>query len=153
MKQIIITILSVALALSLNAQNLEKTNGLYYKQGMLYSGLHTDYYPSGTVSMKFNVLNGQPHGVTELYFETGAQKEHREYNLGKKNGTWITWDTSGVKIAEAGYTDDVKDGPWFIWSSKGTMLYEMHYKEGVKTGVWRQWDDDGNLISEKDFTP
>lgn len=153
MKQIIILIFSLSFAVSAFAQNLEKTNGLYYKQGMLYSGLHTEYFPSGTVSMKFNVLNGQPHGVTEIFYESGQQKEHREYNQGMKTGTWITWDENGVKIAEAGYADDVKEGPWYVWNSKGVMLYEMHYTAGVKSSVWRQWNDEGTLIMEKEFTP
>jgi antitoxin component YwqK of YwqJK toxin-antitoxin module len=151
MKKITLLIIALITVTSLQAQDLEKTNGLYYKKGMLYSGLHTEYYPTGQILMELNVLNGQEHGAAQFYHENGKLKEYREYNQGKKTGTWVTYDDDGNKIAEAGYVDGIKHGPWFIWNSDGKLLYEMNYTAGRKTGTWKQWDDAGTLIMEKTF--
>ena len=151
MKRLFLLTTILLLGVSTFAQNLEYKDGRYYKKGMLYTGMHTEHHENGAVSVELNISNGLEHGSVQYYYPTGIKKEYREYNEGKKNGLWITWNEEGVKIAEASYKSDIKDGPWNIWNSSGVKLYEMNYSNGAKSGIWRQWDENGTLVMERNY--
>jgi antitoxin component YwqK of YwqJK toxin-antitoxin module len=151
MKKVLVSIIIILFSITAFTQEFKYENGLYYKKGMLYTGTHTEYHGNGKLSIELNVRNGLEHGNVDFYFETGAKKEHREFNDGKKTGIWVIWDENGAKVAEASYKDDLKDGDWYVWNNQGIMLYEMHYTIGKKTGMWRQWDETGKLIMEREY--
>lgn len=151
MKKYLFILLLLSGAFTTVAQKLELINGLYYKQGMLYTGTYTEHYNNGNLLIKQNISNGLEHGEVELFFESGAKQEYREFNQGKKTGEWYIWDISGVKIAQASYKDNLKDGTWYLWNSNGVKIYEMHYSMGVKTGEWTQWDDNGNVVMQRSY--
>lgn len=146
-----VLIISLFIACSLAGQSLEFSEGYYYKNGMLYTGTHIQYYPDAKVKSVQHIINGQEDGITEVYFESGLLQERRTYKEGMKDGLWITYNESGVCIAEAYYEKNKKSGCWKIWDESGQLRYEMYYSEGLKTGTWKQWDAAGNLISEKKY--
>lgn len=133
------------------AQQLEKRDDGYYKDGVLFTGKQTTTYGDGTIESERNFVQGQEDGTSVYYFKDGKVKENRLWSNGKKHGIWVTWNDQGIKTGEAGYQNDQKHGKWFIWDDKGVLRYEMNYAEGKKIGTWFMWDENGNLIEEKNF--
>lgn len=136
----------------LSAQLIEKEDGKYYDHnGNLYSGTYIEYYPSGNIHTEMNVLNGEKHGTTSIYFDNQQKKEVRAFKHNKMDGTWITWNEQGQKTGEATYVDGQKHGKWSIWDENGIQRYEMEYNMGKKTGVWIIRDEKGKEINRKAF--
>jgi antitoxin component YwqK of YwqJK toxin-antitoxin module len=135
----------------LSAQPLDYKDGKYYKNDMLYTGKHIDYYAGGSIKSEMNISNGVEDGLVIFYYENGNRQEQRCYKDGKKDGLWINWNEQGVKIAEASYKDDEKDGRWLIWNDQSVLLYEMYYAASKKTGTWKMWDKDGVLLEVRKY--
>ncbi|MFW6020339.1 MAG: toxin-antitoxin system YwqK family antitoxin, partial [Bacteroidales bacterium] len=99
-KQFLILIFLSILALQGFTQELTQKDGLYYKQGALYTGTHHEKYDNGNKKLTIHIENGLPDGKMMLYYKDGSQKEQRYYKEGKKHNVWIEWDKEGNKTAE-----------------------------------------------------
>ncbi len=152
MKSLILLPALLLIFFQLSAQLTEKEDGKYYDHhGKLYSGTYIEYYPSGKILLEMNVLNGEKHGITTLYYENSQKKEIRSFKNNKMDGTWITWNEKGQKTGEASYSNGLKHGKWGIWDENGIQRYEMEYNLGKKTGVWIIRDEKGNITDRKVF--
>lgn len=155
MKKILVLTITAILLVPLagfSQKKLEYRDGLYYKNGMLYSGIHKEYHDNGKISMETSIMNGKEHGMTVFYYRDGTKKEVRSYFEGAKHGLWVTWNEKGVKTAEARYKMGKKDGYWYIWDDNGQKRYEMFYRDGEKAGTWYMWDEEGNLVNERKYS-
>lgn len=148
----LLTIVVIFSSLAIQAQELQTRNGHYFKDGMLFTGTHTDYYESGAKKVVSNIKDGLEQGIVILYYENGQKNEERMYNRGLKDGIWLSWNESGVKIAEASYKNDKKHGYWYVWDHNGTKRYEMFYQDGEKAGVWFMWNEKGELVNKRDYS-
>lgn len=152
MKSIILIPALFLFFIQINAQLIEKEDGKYYDHNNnLYSGTYIEYFPSGRIQLEMNVLNGEKHGITTLYYDNNQKKEIRSFKNNKMDGTWITWGEKGEKTGEASYIDGVKHGKWGIWDKNGIQRYEMEYDHGKKAGVWIIRDEKGIIIDRKKF--
>jgi hypothetical protein len=150
---LLITALWLATQLPAFSQLIQKDDGKFYdNHNRLYTGTYIEYYPSGGKRIEINLLDGQKHGTTLLYFESQNVQEIRSYQHNEMDGNWITRNDKGVKIAEANYRNGLKHGKWYIWDDNGTKRYEMEYHEGKKTGKWYIWDEKGVLVNQKDYS-
>ncbi len=139
------------MALKVSGQIREGSDGLFYSaEGMLYSGVLKENYPSGSLKAEFSINEGKHNGKASLYYENRIMSEMRSYRDGKKDGTWISWSEKGIKIGEANYQNDKKHGKWYIWDESGILRYDMTYNQGRKTGIWIMWDEKGNEINRKE---
>jgi len=149
-----IYILSVLIFFSvaaLSQKQLTEKDDLYYKNDMLYSGTHKEYFDNGNLRISMHVKDGVKDGEVFLYHKNGHKKELRTYKNGNKSGKWVTWNKAGTKTGLAFYDDNKKDSTWYIWDENGTKRFEMYYEDGRKSGVWKMWDEDGNLINTREF--
>lgn len=151
MKKILLITFLLLASSGVFSQSLEYSEGYFYKNGMLYTGTYTEYWPNKNVKLVQNIRNGVEDGVSEIYFEQGKLQEQRSYFEGEKHGIWSTYNASGTKVAEANYRHNSKDGIWRIWDEYGKIRYEMYYSNGEKTGTWRMWDENGKLLNERDY--
>ena len=88
------------------SQITEGEDGLYYsKDGTLYTGSYTEYYPSGQKKIEMTIQSGTKDGIITIFFEDGSVNELRSYKLNKKDGTWTTYNEKGQKIATAIYNN------------------------------------------------
>jgi antitoxin component YwqK of YwqJK toxin-antitoxin module len=127
-----------------SAQVIIDEKGLYHNEdNELYTGTYIEFYPNGNKRIELSLNKGIIHGPVTLYFESGERNEIRSYSNGKMDGTWITWNQEGVKVAEANYRNGKKH-----WDDNGTLRFEMHYTNGEKTGLWKMFDESGKLVSE-----
>ncbi len=59
------------------------------------------------------------------YYDTGEVRQQGFYENGKLQGTWISYDRKGKKIAQGQYDQGGKTGKWFFWSQ--TDVKEVDY--------------------------
>lgn len=151
-KRIFLLPVIVLLGLNVLAQEkLVEKDGLYYKNDMLYSGTHKEYFDNGNLRISMHVKDGVKDGEVILYHKDGQKKELRTYEEGNKSGKWVTWNKEGTKTGLAFYDDNKKDSTWYIWDENGTKRFEMYYEDGKKSGVWKMWDENGKLINTREF--
>lgn len=138
-------------SLAVSAQYIKEVDGLYLADSTPYTGTYKSYYDNFNPKVEMNLDQGKKDGITKLFFEDGSINEIRSYKNNLMDGTWITYNEKGLKIAEADYTKGKKDGTWKIWDDNGTLRVEMTYNKGKKTGVWKQWNEEGKLLGEKAY--
>ncbi len=132
--------------------NQDSDTGLYYdSQGNLYTGIYQEYDDDGLLLRKLQFLNGEFNGENTVFFADGSVKEIQSYKGGLMDGTWITYNHSGVKTAQAGYRQGKKHGPWLIWNDKGILMFKMHYEEGNRSGTWVKYAENGEVISSVEY--
>lgn len=150
MRKIIILILAFLPFWSL--AQIEIKDGIYYSEdGETYTGFYSEYFDNGNIKIKTELKNGQPDGITTLFYKTGVKKEVRSYNMGKMHGQWISFFDNEKKSAIALYEKGVKHGEWKVWDKNGVLRYIMNYEQGKKKGLWKMFDEKGDLINEKDY--
>lgn len=138
-------------AIDVAAQEIKEIEGLFYREGLLYSGPYVTHYPNGKIKMEMNLKKGKKNGDVRLYFENGSLNEIRSFQMNEMHGQWQVYNADGILISEARYKKGMKHGTWIIRNEHGTLLYELHYKKGEKTGTWRSYDDQGKLINEREY--
>ncbi len=130
----------------------DSATGLYYdSQGNPYTGIYKEYNDDGLLLRKLQFLDGQFNGENTVFFADGGIKEIQSYKAGLMDGTWTTYNQSGIKTAEAGYRQGKKHGPWFIWNDEGILMFEMYYDKGDRSGTWVKYAENGEVINSMDY--
>lgn len=139
--------------ISINAQvKKDSATGLYLDtQGDPYTGIFREYNEDGLLVRKLQLLNGQFNGENTVFFADGSVKEIQSYRAGLMDGTWITYNQSGIKTAEASYQQGKKHGPWFIWNDEGILMFEMYYDNGNRSGTWVKYAENGEVIDSMKY--
>lgn len=126
--------------------------GKYYDQNLVpYTGLYSEKWENGATKVEISLADGVENGATYLYFQSSQKQEQRWYKMGMKHGTWIIWNSRGVKTSEANYYNDKKHGKWFVWNDAGTLLYDMTYNNSKKTGLWVIYNAKGDTLAVKQY--
>lgn len=136
-----------------NAQiSKDADTGLYYDSfGEPYTGTYLEYGEDGLLVRKLQLLDGRFNGENTVYFDNGSVKEIQSYKAGLMDGTWITYNASGVKTAQAGYRNGKKHGAWLIWNDQGVLMFEMYYDDGKRSGTWIKYAEDGKVINSEEY--
>ncbi len=136
-----------------NAQiSKDAETGLYYDRlGEPYTGTYHEYDEDGVLVRKLQLLDGRFNGENTVYFDNGSVKEIQSYKAGLMDGTWITYNASGVKTAQAAYRNGKKHGAWLIWNDEGVLMFEMYYLDGERSGTWIKYAADGKVINSEEY--
>ena len=79
-----------------------------------------------------------------LYHDNGQISQRGFYTReGLLQGTWVSFDTSGKKTAEAHYDKGQKTGKWFFWQDN--ILKEVDYSNSRITSV-NTWKIQGERV-------
>lgn len=152
MKKIIwITGVCILILNAASAQEIKEVDGIYYKDGQLYTGEYTSRFDNGMVKMTAKISEGKKEGIVQIYFDNGQLNEIRSYKNNLMDSTWEIYNIYKVKVSVANYKDGLKHGQWLIYDDKGTLLYDMEYTNGQKTGTWKKYDSAGKLVSERKY--
>lgn len=150
-KIILITGIFILFLNAARAQEINEVDGIYYKNGQLYTGEFTSRYDNGMVKMTAKISEGKKEGIVQIFFENGQLNEIRSYKNNLMDGTWEIYNIYKVKVSVANYKDGLKHGQWLIFDDKGTLLYDMEYSAGQKSGTWKKYDETGKLTSERKY--
>src|SRR3989344_5072416 len=61
------------------------------------NGYVKNYYDNGAIQNEGNVINGLPTGIWKMYDSDGQLNQVGSYELGKRNGRWLSGDLSNMK--------------------------------------------------------
>ena len=98
--------------------------------------------------------DGVPHGAWQLSDTNGRLRALGAFNHGKRTGSFIYWNASGVRIAHMPYDEDAKNGTLALWyptRTKGPdaqQRLEAVYTAGQLNGSVRIWTPDGRTRGE-----
>ena len=106
-------------------------------------------WDDGSPSMEGNYAGNKKHGEWVVHHRSSRTIE--QYSMGDKTGTWLTYDTSEVLIAEYRYAADKKNGLFKVWDSEGQIKKEGEYKEDEL--VWEKDHQADTTAKKEDFQP
>jgi antitoxin component YwqK of YwqJK toxin-antitoxin module len=98
--------------------------------------------------------DGAPHGAWQLTDSGGRLRVLGAFNRGKRTGSFIYWNASGVRIAHMPYEEDARNGTLALWYQTPTkgldapQRLEAAYSAGHLNGVVRIWNPDGRVRGE-----
>ena len=130
-------------------ENLSHDNGLWFKNGKLYTGILTHRnvagFPNGLY--RTNIKNGLKEGLTEVFISNEQLWIKEYYKEGKPHGTWIQYDiddpTYAVSITN--YSNGQLHGVCKAFWDKDTLSEISEWKNGKLHGVSELYDEKGNL--------
>lgn len=138
------------------------------------NGYKIFYYPDGTKSSEGLLLDGKPEGIWKSYHENGVLKsigkrtQHQpdstwmfydkegnttliiNYQLGKKHGERITFE-SGRKVLIEVYQNDLKVGEEFAYHRNGNIKRISPYQFSKLDGLEIEYDSTGLLQQMREF--
>ena len=126
----LVFLLFVSVSFSVNAQNKELST----------------YFDNGNLKSRYEYTNSQTYAFTN-FFLSGKVMESGSFVNGKKDGSWITFNETGVKTAEAFYKLGEKTGEWIIFDELGAIRYKITY-DSNKILKASNFDPDGHAIAE-----
>ena len=106
------------------------------------------------LSVQGGCRDGVVHGAWQLTDANGRLRVLGAFNRGKRTGSFIYWNPSGVRIAHMPYEEDVKNGTLALWYQtpmKGLdaqQRLEAVYTAGQLNGLVRIWNPDGRVRGE-----
>ena len=98
--------------------------------------------------------DGLAHGAWQLEAADGKLRALGAFNRGKRTGSFIFWNASGVRIAHLPYEEDEKNGTLALWyqtakqGRDAQQRVEAVYSHGQLNGFMRIWHPDGRVRGE-----
>ncbi|GAL87683.1 hypothetical protein MYP_4914 [Sporocytophaga myxococcoides] len=132
------------------------------------------YNKAGTVISEGIMVNGQPEGTVNSFYDNGAPKSVFNYKAGVKTGKNVSYHENGniseesiIKSEDVGVTQNTK-----LYNKEGKLIHQQHYitlseksangkrnseknksitgdLDKIKTGEWTSYWDNGKLKSKE----
>jgi hypothetical protein len=101
--------------------------------------------PDGTEIWCEKDIGGIPvkDGPYVVYNLSGVRMIEGYYHDGKQSGEWTMWHANGQRSSVDHYTDGEQNGMHTSWYSNGSKAIEGEYRDGKREGVWHRWDPNG----------
>lgn len=108
-----------------------------------------NYYGSGAVSKKVDMVNGKQEGIMRSYYPGGELQSERYFHEGIQQGKTVVYYRSGA-LKEVQYYNDKgqRINGDTVWYENGPIQFIANFKENKKDGFMRKWGTDGKLILE-----
>lgn len=144
--------------------NSTNTNGqkegkwrAYHENGMLrYVGQFKEGQPEGEFKYFFNsgdlqsVLNFETPKVANarLFYQSGDLMAEGKYINQKKDGLWISYGGSNIKLEEGAYVSGLKEGEWKTYFASGLVSAVSQYENDLQIGEYKSYYENGKLKQE-----
>ena len=103
----------------------------YDKSSMeLISGKIVDFWDNGNFRHRKEYQDGQPHGLSEIFFEHGALWMETPFKNGKRHGVLRTLWKSGLTMMRLTYKDGLSDGVEEVFDEDGSLVSSIVYRNG-----------------------
>jgi MORN repeat variant len=101
--------------------------------------------PDGDETWCAKVVDGKPvkNGPFVLWRDSGLKMMQGYYTDGKQNGEWTMWYDNGQKRSVDHYVNGVQQGEHTSWYANGHIDAIGQYRDGKKVGTWKRWDAQG----------
>lgn len=115
-------------------------------------GFWKTYYPDGILKSEGNRNDFELDSIWIFYNEKGDTIQKIDYNKGKKNGFFSTYQyeynngkTSGGIFSKELYLNDVKQGLSYYYTDN-ILNKTIYYKDGKKHGLSKEYDSTGKIV-------
>lgn len=172
MKRCFLVIVTLLLALSSVAQDINRTDSKGRRQGVWM-----DFYPNGQKRYEGQFKNGKCKGEFRYYDEEGNLRATNTFDSSGEKALNKTYAPNGRLIATGYYVNQKKEGEWKYydkdsgqlllcednrdgkvhgWSrlynpSNGVLAEETQYVDGQREGVCHKFSDTGVLQMECEY--
>jgi antitoxin component YwqK of YwqJK toxin-antitoxin module len=104
------------------------------------------FYDNGAIKSTYHYSDASNYEVSN-YYMSGKLMETGRFVNGKMDGTWISYNESGLKSGEASYVRGEKSGEWKMYDETGSMRYKIVYANNrIVNAV--NFDASGRSIAE-----
>lgn len=112
---------------------------------------------------KGTYIEGKPIGLHVEYTDTSTSYKSKVYengvliaegltdSLGRYQGLWKEFYTTGEIRSEGSYTDSKRFGKWKFYYRNGKIEQTGDYKNGKPNGNWFWYFEGGNLLREETY--
>ncbi|GAA4269325.1 lectin-like protein [Hyunsoonleella aestuarii] len=121
-----------------------------YKEGEP-DGVSRVWYENGQLQFETNIKEGEPDGVSRVWFENGQLEKEVNSKEGKQEGLFRQWHKNGQLKDEGNFKNNKQDGLGRMWYENGKLQAEQNYKDGIQEGILRKWYPNGQLQEEFNF--
>lgn len=98
------------------------------------------------------LLHGKKDSTWVRYDSKGKKSLSIDYRRGFINGQEIYYNTkTGKTLLMYTYKNSIKNGPYVIYHPSGVKWEEGSFRNGVPNGVWKSWDSDGKLLNQRTY--
>jgi len=100
---------------------------------------------------------GLPQGGYQLHGADGRLRVQGAFSQGQRVGSFIFWNSAGVRIAHVPFDADVVSGTVSLWYAEARGNAEpprkltAEYRAGERHGITRSWYADGRRRAEYDY--
>ena len=116
-----------------------------------YTGKSYKLYPNGQKEFETNWKDGQRHGLTVYWRESGELWFKGNYKNDKREGLWVYWYDEKQKEEERRYKNGDRHGLWTGYYYNGQKEFESYFKDDNRHGLARAWHKNGQIMYEKKY--
>lgn len=95
-------------------------------------GVQTYFNADGSMGSLWTFKNGEQHGLTSSYYESGQVKLESEWKYGKRDGKDVTYYPNGQIMAQSTYRDGQLHGETLYYDVNGKLEGKMIHFNGDK---------------------
>jgi antitoxin component YwqK of YwqJK toxin-antitoxin module len=88
--------------------------------------------------------DGEKHGKSHKYYETGEVWEETDWISGKHEGSYRVFFKNGEPFFQCKMNDNKRNGLCLTYFQNGRIELEANYKNGQRHGEWKYSDEQGN---------
>jgi len=112
------------------------------------NGPYTKTNAEGLLLEKGNFLQGQQHGIRELFFPDGKVKIRERYTQDTMNDLYEIYFPSGKIELKGYYIDGAMYGLWKKYTEEGYLLEEVTMINNEEMGPFKEYYPNGNIQAE-----
>lgn len=80
--------------------------------------------------VKYYLINGEQHGLYQVWFENAQLNEQSNYVNGKRHGLEQTWYENGQIQLQSNFINDERHGLCRVWFDNGQLWEQSNYVYG-----------------------
>lgn len=109
-------------------------------------------YGTGSVSRRYQEIDGKKEGKMTDYFPDGRLKAERWFQNDQQTGRTVIYFPGGQIREVQYYQDGKKEGGDSLFYENGKLEFVVEYHQEKKHGYMRKWTPDGALIIEARYS-
>ena len=106
---------------------------------------------NGQSDAEVNYQDGEPHGLTRLYYQNGQLEQEGQFTDGKRNGWAKVYYENGQLLQEANYTDGKESGLWKQYYPNGQLEMQYNLQDGKFYGISKVYYENSQLKYERNY--
>jgi len=112
-----------------------------------FDGTLVEYFAGQTMKASIEIKDGNAHGVTRGWYESGQVEVEEHFTEGVSHGLRTRWHANGQKRSEVEVVDGKLSGQYAEWYDNGTKAAQAYLVDGKADGLSEAWHRSGKLKS------